>query len=75
MVSGMYGPESSMVIDPMGKVCNCQNTESDAKEGVCVVDIDLAERHFTHWLSMGPCLCEPKHIYTNERRLDTYSYR
>jgi len=76
VVSGMYGPESSMVIDPMGKVIATVRTQNpDAKEGVCVVDIDLAERHFTHWLSMGPCLCEPKHIYTNERRLDTYSYR
>ncbi|HHY82498.1 MAG TPA: carbon-nitrogen hydrolase family protein [Clostridiales bacterium] len=73
VVAGMYGPESSKVIDPFGEVIATVRTQNPGlDEGICVVDIDLNKRHFTDWLSLGPCPCEPRHIYINERRKDTY---
>jgi predicted amidohydrolase len=73
VVAGMYGPDTSRIINPNGDIIatvESQNPEAD--EGVCVVDIDLDKRYYTYWLSVGPCYSEHRHVYRKERRVDTY---
>jgi predicted amidohydrolase len=73
VVAGMYGPASSRIIDPFGKIIATVETQNQgAEEGICVADIDLNEHHYTYWLSVGPAFAEHKHVYRKERRVDTY---
>lgn len=75
VVAGMYGPASSRIIDPYGKIiATVESQNKNAEEGICVADIDLNKHHYTHWLSLGPCFSEHKHVYRKERRVDTYYY-
>jgi predicted amidohydrolase len=69
VVSGMYGPVSSRIIDPNGAIVG---TAADGESGVFVTKIDLDMRHYTHWLSLGPCNCEAHSVYMKERRSDLY---
>lgn len=73
VVAGMYGPATSRIINPNGEIiATVESQNPGADEGVCLVDIDLDERYFTYWLSLGPCYSEHRHVYRKERRVDTY---
>jgi predicted amidohydrolase len=69
IVSGMYGPQSSRIINPLGEICGKVNS---IEEAVCIKEIDLNEKFYTLWLSVGPCNGEPQSLYIKERRNDTY---
>ena len=75
VVAGMYGPASSRIIDTYGQViATAESQNKDEDEGICIAEIDLEKPNYTTWLSLGPCLSEPRSVYRKERRVDTYNF-
>lgn len=56
------------VISPKGEVL--AETETDFT--YAVADIDLQEKKYIYWLSVGACDGEPHDVYSHERRTDFY---
>ena len=69
VMSGMHMPGSSMILDPDG---NTIASVRDLRQCYASAEVDLNQRNFTYWLSVGPCYGEARDIYLNERRNDLY---
>lgn len=69
VVAGSDGPKPSRIVDPDGKLLAELPSGID---GVATADIDLDERFYTYWMSVGPAYGEAKSIYMKERRSATY---
>jgi predicted amidohydrolase len=70
VVAGMNGPEASRIITPKGEVAG---TVKDGKEGVYITEIDLDQKYYTYWLSVGACNGEHKSLFKKERRISFLS--
>ena len=69
VVSGYGGAKSSRIIDPLGEIINCV---SDEETGYTVEQIDLNQRFFSYWMSIGPGNGETKVLFERERRPEMY---
>nr|MDD6335481.1 carbon-nitrogen hydrolase family protein [bacterium] len=62
------------VFGPYGQViAKVPGDPEGLASGVLTCDIDLNQRHYQHWLSVGDCLGEAKPIFRTERRNDVYA--
>ena len=69
VVSGYHGAKSSRIIDPLGEVVTFV---PDEETGYTVEQIDLNQRFFVYWMSIGPGNGETKVLFERERRPDMY---
>jgi hypothetical protein len=69
IVSGYNSSEFSRIIDPLGEIVNFVPTE---EIGYTVEQIDLNQRFFTWWMSIGPGNGENKVLFERERRPEMY---
>jgi predicted amidohydrolase len=69
VVAGSGGKKPSRIINPQGKIVKALKKK---EWGVCVADIDIDEKFYEFWLSVGRGYGEPRNIYPRERRPDTY---
>ena len=69
VVSGYHGGQCSRIINPLGETVNFV---SDEDKGYTVEQIDLNQRFFVYWMSIGPGNGEIKVLFERERRPDMY---
>lgn len=69
VVSGYCGGRSSRIINPLGEILNYVSEE---EEGYVVEQVDLNQRFFTYWMSVGPANGENKILFERERRPAMY---
>ena len=69
VVSGYNRMENSRIIDPLGKIVNFV---SDEENGYTVEPIDLNQRFFDYWMSIGPGNGENKVLFERERRPEMF---
>jgi len=61
----------SRIINPLGEVIG---EVKDDNFGSCVQEIDLDQKVYEYWMSVGPCYGQSGSIYIKERRPDTYDF-
>ena len=64
-VNGLY---PNKIINPKGEIL-AQTIEDFS---YAAAEIDLSEKKYINWLSVGPCDGEPKNVYAHERQTDFY---
>lgn len=62
------GKTPSTIISATGEVLADTLGDLDA----VITEVDLDEKHMSHWLAVGPCNGEPYSQYFKDRRPDTY---
>jgi predicted amidohydrolase len=68
VVSGYVDPKNSKIINPLGQVIKTVSKP----HSYAVEEIDLDQRFYQNWLSVGPCDGEGRSVYIKERRVETY---
>lgn len=73
VVAGINGP--SRIINPIGKVLCETGKNEDNPEAVSIAcaEVDLNERFYEYWLSVGAANGEPRSLFVKERRPDIYA--
>ncbi len=66
---GIYRPTSSRIINPVGEILAVADEEHNH---IAFAEIDLNEKFYKYWMSVGPCDGEPRTLYVRERRPETY---
>ena len=69
VVSGYKGGESSRIINPLGEIVNHVKSAEDM---YAVSQIDLNERFFVYWMSIGAGNGELNSLFFKERAINMY---
>ena len=69
VVSGYRGSAHSRIINPLGEIVNFV---PDLKTGFAIEEVDLNERFFVYWMSIGPGNGELNSLFRIERNIETY---
>lgn len=64
----VHGFLPSKIINPRGEVL----AQTDEDFSYASAEIDLNEKSYINWLSVGPCDGEPKNVYAHERQTNFY---
>ena len=68
-VAGYAGPVSSRIINPLGEIISYVKDKDTA---YAAEEIDLNQRFFTYWMSIGPGNGENKVLFQKERMTNVY---